>query len=48
MAHLTYNRLKVTQAEKLWHFVKIGDEAGKAVKVFIDNVPKEKLGSEWR
>ena len=48
MAHLLYSRLKVTEAEKVWHFVKIGNEAGKVVKIFIDNVPKEKLGPEWQ
>lgn len=48
MVHLTYDRLKVSKEEKGWQFVKIGNEAGRAVKVFIDNVPKDKLGSDWR
>lgn len=47
MAHLTYSRLKVTPIEKNWYFVKIENEARTAIKVFIDNVPKEKLGSDW-
>lgn len=47
MAHLTYSRLKVTEIQKNWYFIKIADEAQKAIKVFADNVSKEKLGPEW-
>ena len=47
MAHLTYSRLKVTLAEKGWPYVKIANDAWEAIKVFINNVPKEKLGSDW-
>lgn len=47
MMHLTYGRLKVTPEEKIWLYGKIGDEAWKAIKVFINNVQKENLGSDW-
>jgi hypothetical protein len=47
MVHLTYSRLKVTETGKNWYFVKIADEAQKAIKVFADNVSKNKLGPEW-
>jgi hypothetical protein len=47
MAHLTYSRLKVTSAEKGWPYIKIANEVRKAIRVFIDNVPKEKLSTDW-
>jgi len=47
MAHLTYSRLKVTPAEKGWPYIKIANEARKAIKVFIDGAPKTKIGSGW-
>lgn len=47
MAHLTYSRLKVTETQKNWYFVKIADEAQAAIKVFTENVSKERLGPEW-
>lgn len=47
MVHLTYSRLKVTPDKKEWAYIKIGNEAWKAIKVFIDNVPNEKRGSAW-
>ena len=47
MAHLTYSRLKVTATEKNWYFVKVADEAQKAIKVFADSVSKAKLEPGW-
>ncbi len=48
IAHLTYSRLAVTTDKKPWHFIEIANEVNSVMKVFLNNVPKEKLGSHWR
>lgn len=48
VAHLTYARLAVTPDTKPWPFVAIANELTSVMAVFLNNVPKEKLGSQWR
>jgi len=48
VAHLTYARLDVTPATKPWPFVQIADEITSVVNIFLQNVPKEELGSHWK
>ena len=43
MAHLTYARLEVTPETKLWPFVAIANEVASVMRVFLENVPREKL-----
>ena len=47
VAHLTYARLDVTPETKPWLFVQIANEISTVIKVFIENVPKSKLGKRW-
>jgi hypothetical protein len=47
LAHLTYTRLTTTQEESRWKPEKITDELGKVVDIFLQNVPREFLGSKW-
>lgn len=47
VSHLTYLRIKVTQEEKKWHFVKIFQEMGCAFDVFVGKVDEELLSHEW-
>ena len=48
VAHLTYSRLAVTHETKPWPFVAIADEVASVMKVFLKNVLKEKLGTQWQ
>ena len=48
IAHLTYARLAVTPDTKPWPFVAIANEITSVMKIFLQNVPKEKLGSQWQ
>ena len=48
IAHLTYARLEVTPDTKPWPFVSIANEVSSVMQVFLKNVPKEKLGSQWK
>ncbi len=48
VAHLTYARLSVTPETKPWPFIDIANEITSIVEVFLNNVPREKLGSQWK
>lgn len=47
VAHLTYTRLDVTSEQKNWEFLKIFNYLQVSIKIFLDNVPIELLGSNW-
>lgn len=47
IAHLTYARLEVTPDTKPWVFIVITNEISKVMKIFLENVSKEKLGTRW-
>jgi len=47
VAHLTYNRLDVTPEQKPWEFLKIFDDLQAPIKIFLDNVSKDLLCSNW-
>lgn len=48
VAHLTYARLDVTPETKPWPFIQIADEISAVINTFLENVPKNKLGSRWK
>ena len=48
IAHLTYERQKVTPETKPWHFVKINNEINNVFKIFLENVNLELLGEQWK
>jgi hypothetical protein len=48
VAHLTYARLDVTPETKPWPFVQIANEISLVINTFLENVPKNKLGSQWK
>jgi hypothetical protein len=48
IAHLTYARLHVTPETKPWHFVQIANELSAVINVFLQNVSRDKLGSQWQ
>jgi hypothetical protein len=48
VAHLTYARLDVTPETKSWPFVQITNEVSTVINAFFQNVPKDKLGSQWK
>lgn len=48
IAHLTYARLNVTPETKPWSFVQIANEISTVMSVFLQNVPKDKMGSQWK
>ena len=48
VAHLTYARLDVTPEIKPWRFVQIANEILTVINTFLENVPKSKLGSQWK
>ena len=47
VVHLTYERLEVTPETKPWPFVQIVNEITSVINVFIQQVPKSKLGKQW-
>jgi len=48
VAHLTYARLDVTPETKPWRFVEIANEISAVINLFIEHVPKSKLGQRWK
>ena len=48
VAHLTYTRLDVTPETKGWAFIEIAKEMNKVMEVFVKNVPRNRLGSQWQ
>ncbi len=48
VAHLTYARLDVTPETKPWSFVQIANEISTVMNVFLQNVPKDKMDSQWK
>lgn len=47
LSHLTYKRINVTAEEKKWYFVKIFQDLLNAFNIFVENVDKELLNSDW-
>ena len=48
VAHLTYARLDVTPETKPWAFIQIANEISSIINIFLQHVPKSKLGSQWK
>jgi hypothetical protein len=48
VAHLTYDRQKVTPEEKGWNFLEISQEIQEVIKIFMGNINKNILGSRWK
>ncbi len=47
VSHLTYSRLKVSQEEKKWDFIRIFQEIRRVFDVFVGKVDEKLLSSEW-
>ena len=47
VAHLTYERQKVTPAMKVWRFAEIMKDVTTVVTEFLELVPKQLLGERW-
>jgi len=47
VSHLTYARINITPEEKKWYFVKIFQDMNRAFDVFVENVNKELLNTDW-
>ena len=47
VAHLTYTRLDITPEQKHWDFVKIYNDLQVLIKLFLNNIPTDLLGSKW-
>ncbi len=47
VAHLTYARLEVTLETKPWPFIQIATEISRVMSIFLEKVPKSKLGKQW-
>ncbi len=47
MAHLTYERLKVTAETKPWRFVEIATEVNRVMKIFLQHADQSKLSETW-
>jgi len=47
VAHLTYERLKVTAETKPWPFVEIATEVGRVMKIFLQHADQSKLSEAW-
>jgi hypothetical protein len=53
LARLIHKRLASRRpveasVRRRWDFIYIGNEAKKAIRVFLDNVPKDRLGPKWQ
>ncbi len=47
VAHLTYERLKVTAETKPWPFVEIATEVNRVMKIFLQHADQSKLSEAW-
>jgi hypothetical protein len=47
VAHLTYNRLRVTPEEKSWHFLEIVADLNALLERFLRSAPRSHLSSRW-
>lgn len=47
VAHLSYDRQKVTPEEKRWNFLQITREIQEVMQIFLANINKNILGSSW-
>jgi hypothetical protein len=47
IAHLSYDRQKVTPEDKPWEYIRVVHEVMEIFKLFMEHVPKELLGSRW-
>ncbi len=47
VAHLSYDRIKITQQMKQWTYIDIANEIATVFNIFLENVDKAKLGKEW-
>jgi hypothetical protein len=47
VAHLTYVRLALKPEAKPWPVIRIAGEINGVLDVFLANVPKEKLCTQW-
>jgi hypothetical protein len=47
VAHLTYERLKVTAETKPWRFVEIATELNRVMKIFLQHADQSKLSERW-
>jgi hypothetical protein len=48
VAHLTYERLKVTAETKAWRFVEIATEVHRVMKIFLQHADQSKLSETWK
>ncbi len=48
VAHLTYERLNVTPEKKPWALISIANEIQIVMNVFLEHVPKHRLGHRWQ
>ena len=48
IAHLTFAGLEVTSEAKMGPFLELYDEIAEVLRVFLENVDRNKLGDEWR
>ncbi len=47
IAHLSYDRQKVTPEDKPWDYIRVEHEIMEIFRLFWEHVPKELLGSRW-
>jgi hypothetical protein len=47
VAHLTYERLKVTAETKPWRFGEIANEVNRVMKIFLQHADQSKLSEAW-
>jgi hypothetical protein len=48
IAHLTYTRIEVTSETKPWAFVDISNEICSLFNIFLKNMNRDLLGSQWK
>lgn len=47
VAHLSYDRAKVTPETKKWHYIELANEIASVFQLFLRNIPPELLGNRW-
>ena len=48
VAHLSYDRIKVSPEKKAWHFLEIKNEIISVFDIFLNSIPIENLGDQWK
>ena len=48
IVHITYHRIRISEAAKAWNYGQVATALGGVVRVFVENVPEERVVPQFR